>query len=409
MRLIFVTWDGPGTAYHEALFVPLLEGVLAEGDTLALLQFTWGDAERSRRLERLTRDRGITYHRVEVRRGAGALFFPIALWRGLWWIRDRIAAGAADTVMARSIIPGGLVTFLRRCSRRGFTFVYDADGLSADERADFAGWSRSGLRYRLFRRLERAAVRNADLCLTRTRRAAAILRDRSRKSPDRFAVVINGKDASEFRPSDTTERSDVRRRLDVPLEAPLVIYAGSIGPQYEPELMLRTFAAIRAEECSAQFLILTHRRNHEPMHRLAQELNAGDIMVREAQPDEVGRYLGASDLGLAFRTPTLSQAGVAPIKVAEYLLCGLPVAYRCGVGDLDDQLSEEVGFAVAGAEDQDARLIAHWFLEILREPGRDAIRERARSLGLACFSLSAGVASYRSALDSIPDGTEVSS
>lgn len=59
-------------------------------------------------------------------------------------------------------------------------------------------------------------------------------------------------------------------------------------------------------------------------------------------PHDVRAELGAADLALAFREPSFSQCAVAPIKVGEYLLAGLPVVANLGVGDLEANLTDEV-------------------------------------------------------------------
>jgi glycosyltransferase involved in cell wall biosynthesis len=398
VKLLFVTWDGPGTAYHESLFVPLLRRARNVEDDVALLQFTWGAAGRSRDLHHLADAEDMRSMFQTVPRGRAAWRLPLVLGRGVLLLLREVGAGRSDLVLARSIIPGALVAVMRRLSRTPFAFVYDADGLPADERVEFGGWRRRGLRYRIFRWLERAALRSADVVITRTSPAVEVLRRRSGRQHGRFVVVANGKDQDQFTPKDDTTRRRARERLAIPLGAPVVVYVGSVGPQYEPRFMLETFHRILHRSDDAHLVLLVPEAHHERLRAMAVGIPPGRLRLRSSRPSDVPGLLAACDLGLAFRTPTFSQRAVAPIKVAEYLLCGVPTAYTAGVGDLAQQLGDDVSIAVTAHDTSEADRVARWFeLEVLAH--REERRLAARRQGLSHFSLDVGAAGYRRAFD----------
>jgi hypothetical protein len=138
------------------------------------------------------------------------------------------------------------------------------------------------------------------------------------------------------------------------------VHVGSVGPQYEPAFAIEVFQQLLSLEPAARLLILTSKMNHGRFRDLVSEFRPGIVTIREADPTDVPGLLAACDVGLAFRTPSFSQRAVAPIKVAEYLLCGLPVACRSGVGDLDAILHPPVSFAVHGTTAADAIAVANW-------------------------------------------------
>ena len=398
MKLLFITWDGPGTTYHETLFIPLLRRAAGDGDEISLLQFSWGAEERVERLASLARAEGIHYRHVRIRRGLGAVTLPLILMRAIFSVRREVAAGRLDTIMARSMIPGGLAVLVQAMSRRNLRFIYDADGLSADERLEFGGWTRWGFRYRLFRQIERSSVRCADAVTTRTSRATEILMQRARVGEGRFVVVVNGKNPAVFRPADGSERLRIRKELGVAHDQPLLVYVGSVGPQYEPEFMFRTFRAVLRLNSNSHLLVLTSSIHHEWLLELAPDLGPDKLHIQESSPERVPELLGAADIGLAYRRPTFSQAAVAPIKVAEYLLCGLPVVYSAGVGDLDEQLDDRTAMATSGTDDLEAERVAAWIVEEAL-PQRDERGCASRAVGLERFSLEAGAAGYRRAFE----------
>lgn len=396
MRLLFITWDGPGTTYHETLFIPLLERSIARGDKVLILQFSWDADERGERLRDLASSKGMRFEHRRVHRGPAMWRLPFTMLAALGWLVRKARDGTYDTILARSMIPGALALCMGVLTHGRSRFIFDADGLSADERVEFGGWPSGGVRYRVFRWIERAAVRRADAVISRTSRAVSILRDRSGCPEEKFIVVTNGKDGEEFHPVSSARRAVIRDHLQLPEGAPLLVYVGSIGPQYEPGFMLQVLARCLKREAQTHLLVLTSQRNHATVGALVDHVMRDRVILHEATPSQVPELLASADAGLAFRRPTFSQRAVAPIKIAEYLLCGLPVAYTSGVGDLDQLLDDRVSIAVGSAEPAEAERVAEWFATEVLE-GRERFAEAAREVGLRRFSLDAGAEGYRRA------------
>jgi glycosyltransferase involved in cell wall biosynthesis len=85
---------------------------------------------------------------------------------------------------------------------------------------------------------------------------------------------------------------------------------------------------------------------------------------------------------------------VAPIKLSEYLLCGLPVVGDASVGYTATAISAEVFFADEG----DPADAAAWLAESVL-PRREWFRRQAREVGVAHFSLSRAAEDYLRGLE----------
>jgi glycosyltransferase involved in cell wall biosynthesis len=107
----------------------------------------------------------------------------------------------------------------------------------------------------------------------------------------------------------------------------------------------------------------------------------------------VPALLAAADVGLAFRAVSLSTRAIAPIKVGEYLLCGLPVVGTAGIGET--AAASEAGIFFADNEGPEAA--AEWITGTLL-PDRALLAGRARKVGLAHFSLERSVRDYLGAI-----------
>lgn len=398
--ILFVTWDGPQVTYLESLFLPIFRRLASSGIKFHILQFTWGDSLRIGAIQAACEEAEITY-RAEIvwRRPVAVGGFLTALW-GAWVIRKVIRKHDIDIVMPRSTLPALASMLALRDST--LPMIFDADGLPLDERVDFRGQSSSSLFFRILRDIEAQAVLRSAIVLTRTRRAIDILRARGGAGvlPGKFYVVSNGRDTARFSPGNERTRLKVREELNVPAKAPLLVYAGSLGAQYCISEMFAIFAAVRLKLPGAYFLVLTASPEQLTpfMEDLADEARAL-ILTRRVAANMVPHYLASADVGLALRGKSFSMQGVAPIKLGEYLLCGLPVIVTAGIGNTD-VISSESGYLLTDHNELDLGSAASWFAEVV-VPQRDLFRKRCREDGLRNFSLEASADAYEKALSQV--------
>ena len=400
-RLMFVTWDGPTTNYLESLFIPILSAVQAEEPVrFHVLQYHWASNQRTDQTRALAKAKQIEYCGINVGSTVGERI--VRLGQARRHLFKAINASGVDALMPRSIIPAALSLPLFR--RLKPALVYDADGLKADERVEFSAWPQRGVRYRTLQSIEHTAVRRSTLVTTRTHATVDILRNRvPEASREKFYVIRNGVDSSTFVPRDDVDRRTARRELSLPENVPVVVYVGSHGPQYEPGALFRFFRAVLKLRPEARLLVMSG--SPERFEEDAIESGLQDkCTIFRAQPTDVARLLCAGDLAVAFRTPSLSQRAVAPIKIGEYLLCGLPVLATLGIGDLDQTLAHTSGVRLlADLGEQSLARAADWFAnEVLRE--RVQLRSTARRTGEDHFSLDCAVADWQIVLQRLRKG-----
>ena len=156
--------------------------------------------------------------------------------------------------------------------------------------------------------------------------------------PETSLVIPNGEDADGFTPGSQVDRERMRRENAVASDGPLLVYGGSLGPQYDPAEMLRLFRAVLTRRPDARLLVLTG--NAGVLNGLLPRSGVPEeaVIVKRVPPDQMAPELAAADVGIALRTPTFSQQAVSPIKVSEYLLCGVPVVSLHGIGDLHSEV-----------------------------------------------------------------------
>ncbi|WP_420024724.1 glycosyltransferase (plasmid) [Cereibacter azotoformans] len=381
-RLLFITWDGPQTSYLTGLFLPILTRLRQSGHSPHVLQFTWGSDEKVVETKRTCESQGVPYRMVRVRRIAGGIGPFLTAVAGSLAIRRAVRDWKIDLLMPRSLMPA--LSVLCLWTTRGLSIVFDADGFAADERADFQGLSRSSMTYRLLKWVERRMVRLADSVMVRTTKAADILQADSRTDVAKFFVVTNGRDPSAYageRPS----RPDNSLRL---------CYVGSIGDQYLPDQMLELARTIRQSVPGTTLELFTGDTQNavEALGR-ANLADAAWITVRQIPPAAIPAALKSCDLALALRKKCYSTQGVAPIKIGEYVMAGLPIIGTAGVGEVDSLIKAGVMFPFDG----DHGAATQWVIEKFL-PNKVHLAQEARRLGTELFGIERSVRGYEAAI-----------
>jgi glycosyltransferase involved in cell wall biosynthesis len=397
VRVLFVTWDGPQVSYLQSLFLPIFKRLKLHGFEFDVLQFRWGDPEQEQAVALSCQSAGIGYRAINIWRWGGSVGpFLSALWGGRH-VRRAIRDFGSDVIMPRSVLPS--LAVLAGRAWRSTPVLMDADGLEIDERAEFAGMSTTGAAYRILRDVEAQMVRRSRSIIVRTVATRDILLARAGPAVDEtlFHKVTNGRDEHVFQLFDEQTRGSVRDELGMAPEAPLIVYAGSVGARYRTRAIGEFALELKKLRPDTRLLILSgspETAGAELCSALPQIEEFTTIM--RVEPGEVPRYLASADVGTALIKSTFSTLGISPVKTGEYLLCGVPVVGTAEVGDNAAPIAEGVFFDEGMGLDSAARWVSEAVLS-----DREGYRQRARSVGLAHFSLGTSVTAYLAALDQL--------
>lgn len=392
MKILFVTWDGPETNYIENLFVPIFRQLQTEYDyDFHIIQFTWSTRERFLKTRMACEQTAIPYTMIPVFRKIPFL----GVLKAIFWQSKKVKSYAVknkiDIIMPRATTAAAIVN--KFANHTKFRYLFDADGFSQDERVDFSGWSPTGLKYKMYRTFEYKAISLAHGILVRSHKAKSILTNRGGKSfnSDKITVITNGKDSNQFNHIAQPLNGD---------EGIHFIYAGSLGPQYMFAEMMAIFKAVLSIRPTSTFIILTGNETYAKNElTLYSEEVKNQVVTKRVPPNEVPIYLQKSDIGFALRKPTFSMQAVAPIKLSEYLLCGLPVIANPGIGDTESILkNQDAAFLATEFQEKNLIEILNWCLASKNNASR---KLKARALGLQHFSLDITVERYNNALQKL--------
>jgi len=386
IRAVYVSPNGIGTALVRSQVLPYLRALEAAGVDTTLVTFERdepappGELPRVRHVP-LRRQRG-THLLAKV---ADVIVGTLAV----------IASGRrahADIIHARSYLPAAIAWIASAVLRR--PYIFDMRGFLGDEYVEAGYWSARDLRYRAVRTIERHLIGGAAAIVVLTRRGEERLRTTARYGTlddADITVIPCGVDLARFRPAD--ERSPV----------PTLVYSGSLGMWYLLPEMLRVYAHAREREPRLRLLIVNRTE-----HALIQEeltrarLDGADVRVVAADFSDMPSVLAQAHVGIALIRRQPSKLGSSPIKVAEYLACGLPVVVNAGMGDTDDLIDRSgAGHVVRSFDEPELRRAGDAVVALV---GDIDARIRARELAAAEFDVVEGGRRYVALYERIARG-----
>lgn len=392
-KILFITWDGPQTSYMEGLFLPIFNEVKKmEPVDFHVVQFTWADEQKISSIKKIADSFGITYSAYAIQRKPMAFLGSIfTLFQGQSFLQHYIDRHKIDVVMPRSTMPAVMVN---RLKLKNCKIVFDADGLPLEERVDFSGLPRTSKQYQWLKKEETKLLRKADGILTRSQKAIDIhLKTIGNQFQNKFTVVFNGRNPDFFQP-DVSQKAAVRKSLGISEDEFVFVYCGSLGPQYGWDEMVAVFQQYSEKNEKTTFLILSGNPEFATA-RIPDSLQ-NKIVIKSVSFAEVPQYLAAADIAFAIRKPTFSMQGVAPIKLGEYLLMGLPTIASAGIGDTETLLEGVPGTFLFNHNDAYAIEKAVTFAANLNYDAA-LIRETGKKY----FSLEKSAESYRKALQKL--------
>lgn len=392
-KILFITWDGPQTSYMEGLFLPIFNEVSKHSNyKFHVIQFTWADQEKIELIKKIALEYNIKFKALPIqRKPIAALGSLVTIFSATAKLKAYIKNHHIDIVMPRSTIPAMMVSKLKP---NNLKIIFDADGLPIEERVDFADLSRNSLIYKILKREESKIINQADIVLTRSKKAIEHHTiHKGKMFRGKFNIVSNGKSNIQF-DINKSSRISIRKKYGFSNSDLVFIYSGSLdGKKYAYKEILEIFKKYSSINKNSTLIILSKAISFAKSITPKELLK--NIIFESVSHEEVPAYLNAADVGFVLIQPKYSMKAVSAIKLGEYLLCGLPVIASKGVGDSEEILKESASCHLYDHDDDNRMDKAVQFLKASKYFDKDELRE----LGLNYFSLEQSAKSYIIALD----------
>jgi glycosyltransferase involved in cell wall biosynthesis len=194
---------------------------------------------------------------------------------------------------------------------------------------------------------------------------------------------------------DPEARKDIRASLGLTEQSVLLCYSGGTSAWQRIDDIISLLKRVCSVDRRCHALLLTTSQE-EVVRRIHEvQFPNGQAIVRGCHHKDVHRYLSAADIGFIMRHDTTVNNVASPVKVGEYLACGLPVILTRGIGDYSEMLPKAgVGLLLDETTD-----IAAQVLQFIDQADFVNLRDRAIGFARSRLTMSANRDQYHSLYD----------
>lgn len=344
------------------------------------------DTKRLAALQEQCCSAGVDWHRLTYHNKPN---LPATLYDMLVGARQAVRlarSSGARVVHCRSYLAGMMGLAVKRAT--GAKHIFDMRGFWPDERVDGGVWTKSSLRYRAFKWVERKLFLETDQVVSLTRAGVREFRqfDYLQNHPVPAEVIPTCTNLSLFSPVSSAEKVGLARPFTLG-------YIGSVGTWYLFDDVARCVRMLFEKLPLARFKVIS-KSGHEAIRQALKQagVDLARVDIKGVPYDEVGREVALMDAGIFFIKPAWSKRASCPTRMGEFLACGVPCLANVGVGDVGEDLGETAaGVAIDDFSDQSLSAAIDRLIELAALPG---MVERCREAATARFSLEGGVRSY---------------
>lgn len=331
----------------------------------------------SQKLKLSLKDNGILWYPQQYRNGFGIIF------KKAYGLIERISQArkikkkyGAKMIVGYLAIAGGYAYLISKLLNLQLTvFCFEPH---SEYMKDFGVWSEKSPQYRLLNYFEKKQIQKADFLTGPTKYTVQLFNDKGVEGKV-YQLPISI-DVDQFKP-DHVARETYRKKLNIPEEKYALLYLGKFGGiYYSEEDVARFFKRLYDKDNRLFLYVITTSVAEEVKQLFLQKgLPEDSFLVLNKIPyTEIQNYINAADMGMVAVPPLPSQVYRTPVKVGNYLGCGIPFLINKGVGD-DDDVAEKrkVGVVFENLDPDDVNFDQHFEeLELLMKEDKGMLSKR---------------------------------
>lgn len=312
MKIIYITFNGISEALGQSQVLPYLEGLSKNNVNFYLVSLEKNIKEAERFSKRL-KDSGIIWYKLKYFR-----FYKIGMainvLQCFLTVLYLIIFKGVKIIHSRAYLPIFSTFILKKIF--GLKIIFDMRGFWPEELVDQKRIEDKSIYYKALKFLEKKSILSADYIVTLTPEAKEIIENDFKILPSKVFWMPTCVDKNKF---SIEEKKNFGDKF-------IMVYAGSLWSFYDMPSQIDFFNILKKKVSNAHFLILGNNNSDKLKDVLRQKgLNESDYTVVSVKSQDVPKYLAGCNLGISFRYDFFSQKAAFPTKLAEYLICGLPV------------------------------------------------------------------------------------
>ena len=300
--------------------------------------------EEQANIQAALKTQDLFWHPMPYRGGKFILFKKlwnfISLFFKIWGIKRR---ENTTIIVGFLAIAGGYAYIISQLLRlKLMVFCFEPHSLYMKE---FGIWSEKSLKYKILSKVEYLQATRADYVTGPTIHTIDLLKKWTSKAK-LFRVPISV-DTQKFTFSNK-DRQRIRTQYNIPEDRYAMLYLGKFNGIYYHEKEVAEFCKRLLDFDPRIFIFTISPTPSEDVKKAYLEagLAKSDFLVLNKIPyEEIEGYISACDMGMVAIPPLDSQKYRTPVKIGNYLACGIPFLLNRGIAD-DDIMAEEENVGV---------------------------------------------------------------
>ena len=345
MKILFISYDGMTDPLGQSQVIPYLQGLSANGHDVWLISFEKPERFKSgfEEIRNLLENAKITWlpQKYTSKPPVLSTLKDIRTMRKVAF--ETITKEKIDVLHCRSYISALIGQSAKK--KFGTRFIFDMRGFWADERVDGGLWKLSNpifkRIYSFFKKKETQFLLEADAVVSLTQNAANEIHSWKGFQQVPITVIPCCADLDLFKRPEETRISNLKNELQIPQDAFVLTYLGSLGTWYMLSEMLEFFKTLNHSNPNAHFLFLTA---DEPSmvfdEAYKMRIPKSQIRVKKASRKEVPLWASVGNASLFFIRPLFSKKASSPTKMGELMSLGMPLICNNQVGDVEQILRD---------------------------------------------------------------------
>jgi glycosyltransferase involved in cell wall biosynthesis len=359
LKILFISYDGMTDPLGQSQVIPYLQGLSENGHDVWLISFE--KPERFKlgfeEIRNLLEKAEITWlpQTYTSKPPVLSTLKDIRTMRKVAF--ETIKKEQIEVVHCRSYISALIGQAAKK--KFGTRFIFDMRGFWADERVDGGLWKLSNpifkRIYSFFKKKERQFLLEADAVVSLTQNAASEIHSWKGFQHVPITVIPCCADLDLFVRPEETHIQNLKKELNIPADAFVLTYLGSLGTWYMLTEMLEFFKTLTQSKPNAHFLFLTA---DEPSMVFEEAEKMGipksQIRVKRAARKEVPLWASVGNASMFFIRPLFSKKASSPTKMGELMSLGMPLICNNQVGDVEQILRDGGNGIILNSFDKDA-------------------------------------------------------
>jgi hypothetical protein len=237
-------------------------------------------------------------------------------------------------LLCRGIFSANLALISRR---KKCKIIYDGRGAINAEQIEYGVYNNTGLENKIYN-LEKRAVLETDYRISVSNKLLNYwFSEFNYKSKNH--VVIPSSCSNNY-----NNKVLDREHLNISESSILVVFSGSISKWHSYSKMISDFTKILNKNPRVKLLFLSKLNSHIS---IIKNKFPERVFVFWVNPEDVFSYLNIADYGYVVREESITNQVSSPVKIAEYLSCGLNVLISKNLGDYSEMIEKnDLGYII---------------------------------------------------------------